>query len=215
MSTTEEILETGRSVAAASLLRGVVYREENQRAWAAISNQRIRVLLMEYFAVLGLTVVVDDVEQFAYLRSVEQLPEGMPRLVRRHALTYHATVLLVLLRQRLAQADADGDIARVLVTHAELVESMRMFHDRNVTDDRISTDIRTLTELGYLRRMTNAEDVTYEVRRVIKAVITGDWLARFRDQLLGAAASANDADNEDESGSVGESVSSPTLREYP
>ncbi|WP_367127872.1 DUF4194 domain-containing protein [Saccharothrix sp. HUAS TT1] len=190
MSATDESLETGRSVATASLLRGVVYREENQRAWTAISNQRVRVMLLDYFAVLGLTLVVDETEQFAYLRSLEELPDGMPRLVRRHALTYHATVLLVLLRQYLAQADTEGDIARVLVTHAELVESLRVFHDSSHTDDRISADIRVVTELGYLRKMNNTDEQTYEVRRVVKAVITGDWLARFRDQLLGTSTSS-------------------------
>src|SRR2546430_5931830 len=106
----DDTLETARSVAAASLLRGVVYREESPRAWAALNTPRVQGALLDFFTVLGLTVVIDEPEQFAYLRSVEEIPEGMPRLIRRHALTYYATVALVLLRQRLAQADADAGI---------------------------------------------------------------------------------------------------------
>jgi hypothetical protein len=181
----DDALETARSVAAASLLRGVVYREESPRVWAALTTPRIHGLLLDFFAVLGLTVIIDEAEQFAYLRSVDEVPEGMPRLIRRHSLTYYATILLVLLRQRLAQADADAAVERVLVTHAELVEDMRTFHDPTATDDRIGNDIRAIVELGYLRRVPNSEEPTYEVRRIIKAVITGDWLARHRDTLLG------------------------------
>ncbi len=182
----DDALETARSVAAASLLRGVVYREESPRVWAALTTRRVHGLLLDFFAVLGLAVIVDEAEQFAYVRSVEEVPEGMPRLIRRHSLTYHATVLLVLLRQRLAHADADAAVERVLVTHAELVEDMRTFHHHTATDDRIGNDIRAIVELGYLRRVPTAEELTYEVRRIVKAVITGDWLARHRDKLLGA-----------------------------
>jgi hypothetical protein len=178
------------SIALAYLLRGPVHAEDVPAVWTSITS--LGPQLREHLDVLGMRLVVDDVENYAYLRQFDELPEGMPRLVRRHALTFTATVLLILLRQQLATAESDGDTPRLIVTTEEMVESMRLYHRDGTSDEKIAYDINALVNLGYLRRLRGETDV-FEVRRIIKALVTADWIAEFGDRLLQPSPSGENA----------------------
>jgi hypothetical protein len=90
------------------LLRGVVYRDEDATLWAALQALRARV--SDYVAVLALELVVDEAEGYAFVRSRAQEDDEaaarLPRLVRRQPLTFHVSLLLALLRKKLAELDA-------------------------------------------------------------------------------------------------------------
>jgi hypothetical protein len=178
------------SIALAYLLRGPVHAEDLPAVWTSITS--LGPQLREHLEVLGMRLVVDHVENYAYVRQLDELPEGMPRLVRRHALTFTATVLMILLRQQLATAESDGDTPRLIVTTEELVESMRLYHRDGTSDEKIAYDITALVNLGYLRRLRGATDV-FEVRRIIKALVTADWIAEFGDRLLQPRPSSENA----------------------
>jgi hypothetical protein len=178
------------SIALAHLLRGPVHAEDVPAVWTSITS--LGPQLREHLEVLGMRLVVDDVENYAYLRQLDELPEGMPRLVRRHALTFTATVLLILLRQQLATAESDGDTPRLIVTTEEMVESMRLYHRDGTSDEKIAYDVNPLVNLGYLRRLRGETDV-FEVRRIIKALVTADWIAEFGDRLLQPSPSGENA----------------------
>jgi hypothetical protein len=141
-------------------------------------------------------LVVDETEKYAYLRTLDELPEGMPRLARRHSLTFGSTVLLILLREELTTAESDGETPRVIVTTAKITEWMRAYRRDGVSEDRVNGDINALVKLGYLRRLRGSED-TYEARRIIKALVTADWLAEWRGQLLLLPAGDDVTDRED------------------
>lgn len=172
-------------IALATLLRGPLHAEDAPQVWRSIST--LGAQLRDHLEILGVRLVVDEVEQYAYLRQVDELPEGMPRLARRHPLTYGSTVLLILLRQQLTTAETDGETPRLIVTTAELTEWMRLYRRDGVSEERIAGDIGVLVKLGYLRRLRDSAD-TFEVRRIVKALVTADWLAEYRDRLLRAAA---------------------------
>lgn len=172
------------SVALTTLLRGPLHAEDAPPLWRSLTS--LAAQLREHLEVLGMRLVIDDTEQYAYLQQLDELPEGMPRLARRHALTYGSTVLLILLRQRMTTADSDGETPRLIVTAAEMTEWMRLYRRDGVSEERLAGDITVLVKLGYLRRLRDSED-TYEVRRIIKALVTADWLATYRDRLIEAA----------------------------
>ncbi|MCF6743723.1 DUF4194 domain-containing protein [Blastococcus sp. KM273128] len=171
------------SVALATLLRGPVHAEDSAPVWRSVTT--LGPQLHEHLEVLGLRLVVDEVERYAYLRVKDELPEGMPRLFRRHALTYGSTVLLILLRQRLTTAESDGETPRLIVTTTEMTEWMRLYRRDATSEERIAGDIATLVKLGYLRKLRDSED-TFEVRRIIKALVTADWMAEWQDKLVRA-----------------------------
>ena len=136
------------SIALAHLLRGPLHAEDQPPVWSTVTTQGPQ--LRDHLRPLGLRLVIDDVERYAYLRAEDDLPEGMPRLVRRHALTFGATILLILLRQQLATAESDGQTPRLIVTSEEMVESLRLYHRDGTSYERIAADINILEKLGYL-----------------------------------------------------------------
>src|ERR1700739_1821982 len=90
------------------LVYGVVYRESDEDTWLTL--ERLGAGVRDHFATIGVDVVVNDAEGFAYLRSrpEEDGDEALPRLVRRRALTYNVSLLLVLLRKRRAALRTHG-----------------------------------------------------------------------------------------------------------
>jgi Domain of unknown function (DUF4194) len=177
------------SVAVTTLMRGPVYAEEAPGVWTTLRSQSARIT--DFLKVLGMRVIVDDVDEYAYLRSEDELPDGMPRLHRRHKLGMRASVLLVLLRQRMTAAEAEEATPRLVVTREEMVEWMRLYHPAGTSDERIGADIPKLEDLGYLKRLRGSEGV-FEARRIIKAQVSADYLTRFAADLLSAAAGTRD-----------------------
>ncbi|WP_422774895.1 DUF4194 domain-containing protein [Plantactinospora sp. WMMC1484] len=53
--------------------------------------------------------------------------------------------------------------------------------------DQIDTHLNKVVELGFLRRLNDGE-ASYEVRRIIKAFVDGQWLADFDARLVEYAA---------------------------
>lgn len=190
------------SIALGHLLRGPLYAEDQPAAWATVTSKAAQ--LRDHLNVFGLRLVVNDVENYAYLRTLDELPEGMPRLVRRHSLTFGATVLLILLRRHLTTAESDATAIRVVVTAAEMVEWLTLYYPEGTSPDKIAQDITGLDRLGYVRRLRGQED-TFEIRRIIKSVVTADWIAEYGARLLddartknnpsGAATPASDSDD--------------------
>jgi hypothetical protein len=171
------------SVALATLLRGPLHAEDAPPVWRSITT--LGPQLRDHLEILGMRLVVDETEQYAYVQQLDDLPEGMPRLARRHALTYGSTVLLILLRQQLTTAESDGETPRLIVTATEMTEWMRLYRRDGVSEERIAGDIGVLVKLGYVRRLRDSEDI-FEVRRIIKALVTADWLTEYRDRLIQA-----------------------------
>lgn len=183
------------SIALAHLLGGVLYAEDQPAVWATVSTKTAQ--LRDHLAPFGLRLLIDDVESYAYLRTIDDLPEGMPRLFRRHRLTFGATILLILLRRHLTTAESDATASRIVVTAAEMVEWLQLYHPEGTTTERISGDILGVERLGYLRRLRGHED-TYEIRRIVKAIVTSDWIAAYGNRLLVHASGGDPATKPDE-----------------
>ena len=167
------------------LMKGPVYRDTHERIWAHLLESRHQV--SDYVAVLGLNVIIDESEGYAYLRSrpVDDATE-FPRLVARRSLSFHVSVLLALLRKRLAEFDATSAEARLIISRDQMVEMLRLFMPDSSNDarlvDAIDAHINKVVELGFLRRLRDFEDL-YEVRRILKAYVDGQWLSEFDARL--------------------------------
>jgi len=89
-----------------------------------------------------------------------------------------------------------------------MVESMRLYHPAGTSDEKIAGDVAILERLGYLRRLPKVEN-TYEVRRIIKALVTADWIAEYSNKLLASA--RPDAGDDDAFHDAGTDKSAPDL----
>jgi hypothetical protein len=172
-----------------TLMKGVVYRDTHERAWKHLLQLQPRV--RDYVEVLGLQVVIDEAEGYAFLRQRlsdegEAEAEPVPRLIPRRPLSFHVSLLLALLRKKLAEFDAQGGDTRLMLTRDQIAEMLRVFLPATSNEarliDKIDEHIGKVERLGFLRPAKNAEQ-TYEVRRVLKAYIDGQWLADFDARL--------------------------------
>ena len=194
---------------AVGLLKGVLYQDAAPRAWNDLLGLQARV--RDYFAVLGLELVLDEAEGYAFLRSRpadgqdEDETPAIPRLIARRPLSFPVSLLLALLRRKLAESDAGGGDTRLVLSREEIVELVRVFLPDSSNEarliDQIETHINRVVDLGFLRRLkpAAAQAPSYEVRRILKAFIDAQWLADFDDRLAAYQAQlVGDAGNGDE-----------------
>ena len=179
--------EPDLSSAVIVLMKGVVYRDTHDRAWKNLLQLQPHV--RDYVEVLGLQMVIDEAEGYAFLRqrpSDEGEADPVPRLIPRRALSFHVSLLLALLRKKLAEFDAQGGDTRLMLTRDQIAEMLRVFLPVTSNEarliDKIDEHIGKVERLGFLRQAKNAEQ-TYEVRRVLKAYIDGQWLADLDARL--------------------------------
>lgn len=181
------------------LMRGVVYRESDEDTWLTLERSGAGV--RDHFAAIGVEVVVDDVEGYAYLRSRPEADgeEAMPRLVRRRALTYNVSLLLVLLRKRLLEFETSGSEGRLVLSTDQLVELLRTFQAESANEARIVDQAeRTITQaadLGFLRQLRGQPD-HWEVRRILKAYVDAQGISDFAAKLAQYAGRATAATDE-------------------
>lgn len=170
------------------LLRGVIYQEENPGLWNSLLN--LQASVRDYVAVLGLELMLDEAEGYAFLRSQPENEEDstnpIPRLVARRQLSYPVSLLLALLRKKLAEFDAGGGDTRLILSREEVVELIRIFLPAGSNEvkliDQVDAILNKIAELGFIRRL-RGQGQMIEVRRIIKAFIDAQWLAEFDQRL--------------------------------
>jgi len=174
-----------------TLLKGVIYQEGDASLWNALLNLQARV--RDYVTVLGLELVLDESEGYAFLRARKDgEDEGvakLPRLVARRQLTFTVSLLLALLRKKLAEFDASGGDTRLVLTRDQLVELVRVFLPDSSNEakliDQIETNLNKIVDLGFLRKLKTGagQPTAFEVRRIIKAFVDAQWLNDFDTRL--------------------------------
>jgi hypothetical protein len=177
------------------LLKGVLYRDDDERLWATLLRLQARV--REQAAVLLLDLVLDEAEGCAFLKSRPDPDESegaprLPRLVARRPLSYPVSLMLALLRKRMAEFDAGGGDTRLVLSRDDMVELIRVFLPHGTNEarliDQVDATITRVVDLGFLRRLKpaagSAKDRGHcEVRRILKAVVDAQWLAEFDARL--------------------------------
>ena len=168
------------------LMRGVVYQESHETAWQTLGRHSGQI--RDHFATLGVDVIVDDTEGYAYLktRPDSEGEEPLPRLVRRRTLTHSQSILLVLLRKRLVEFETAGTGDKLVLTRGQLVDDLRTFLPDTAKESRIvdnvDATIRQITEMGFLRSLRDSED-RWEVRRILKAYVDAETLGDYAARL--------------------------------
>ncbi len=183
------IAEADLSIVVVPLLKGVVYRDDDAPRWSMLLDLRGRV--REYVGVLGLELTLDEAEGYAFLRSSPQ-PEDdaqaprRPRLVVRRPLSFPVSLLLALLRKKLAEFDAVGSGTRLILSRDEVAEMVRVFLPEGSNEtrlvDQVDTHLNRIADLGFVRRLRGQEHMI-EVLRILKAFVDAQWLSEFDARL--------------------------------
>lgn len=207
--TTENLIEPGSiekpatepdlSALLVVLLKGVLYKDNDGKRWSALLTLQNRV--RDYVAILGLDLILDEAEGYAFLRTRHKNAENdeaeenskedaVPRLIARRQLSFPVSLLLALLRKKLAEFDAGGAETRLVLMRDDIVELMRLFLPETSNEaklvDQMERHINKVVELGFLKRLqpsTPSAQPGYEVRRIIKAFVDAQWLAGLNSKL--------------------------------
>jgi uncharacterized protein YjeT (DUF2065 family) len=166
-----------------ALLKGVVYSDAAPQLWRELVH--LQGGARDHLRLLGLELVIDDAEGYAYLRQSQdaddETSDAPRRLIPRRPLSYPVSLLLVLLRKRLAQHDAQGGETKLVLTRQQIIDMLRVFMPVGANEakleDQIDRHIERVAELGFLRSIKEGEVAVFEVRRILRAFVNADWLA--------------------------------------
>ena len=189
--------EQAVATAIIELMRGVVYRETAEETWLTLDRQAGPV--RDHFTAIGVDVVIDDTEGYAYLRSQDDDADEdpLPRLVKRRTLTYNVSLLLVLLRKRLVDFETFGTEGKLVLSRDQIVEMLRVFlpdsSDEARVIDRVDTTLKQAADLGFLRQLRGQPDA-WEVRRILKAYVDAQTMSDYAGKLREYAEASGSTD---------------------
>lgn len=176
---------------AVRLLQGVLYHDDSEANWDILLRNVTPI--SDYFAKLGLLLVVDEADAMAYLRQFDEeewpsdYPE-IPRLFRRQPLTYETTLLCVLLRDELRRFEEQEVFSdRCIIAQSDLLSIWQAFfpaeQDTVKLNRQLGTALRRLEDMKFVKQFEK-EPPTWEVRRIIKARVPLEDLERLRQSLI-------------------------------
>jgi len=169
-----------------TLLKGVIYEENNPALWQSLLSLQARV--RDHMALLGLELMLDEAEGYAWLKSrvTEDDEPELPRLMVRRPLSFPVSLLLALLRKKLAETDAGGEDQRLILSREDMLELVRVFMPGGSNEARlvkqVDSSINKIVQLGFLRKLRSDEQ-RFEVRRILKAFVDAQWLQEFDQRL--------------------------------
>ncbi|WP_053383034.1 DUF4194 domain-containing protein [Leucobacter celer] len=176
------------ATAIVKLMQGTVYRETHEDIWRTL--ERYEAPVQDHFARIGVRVIVDPLEGYAFLKTTDPGPDEdpLPRLVKRRALTYPVSLLLLLLRKRLAEFEAAGGEGKLVLEREQIVEMLRLFLADSTNEARVlqqvDQTISAVAKLGFMRELGRQRaSGTWEVRRILKAYVDAETMSDFAGKL--------------------------------
>jgi hypothetical protein len=161
------------------------------RLWPALLRYQdaIRSRLAELF----LELVTDTEAQVAFVRQADTGDLETPILLRRKSLTYMESVLLLYLRQLLAEAEVRGE--RAVVSVAEMVEQMKLY-EQNINTDRAGFEKRIGAAIEKVKKNSlisaiRGSDERYEVSPTLKLLFSAEEIGALVRIYASARASAD------------------------
>lgn len=139
----------------------------------------------EAVRVLGLTLIVneDDGNGYAYLKTVVTDDGEELRLVGRRQMKFHESLLLVMLRKRMAefQHSGSGEVsgAICIVTREEIISDLSAFMPQGPNEVKMFKEIEALInkviEYGFLSKIKQHTD-RFQIEGIITAFINAETL---------------------------------------
>lgn len=187
-----------RRVLVQLLLGPSVDARRQSKLWPVLLRDEavIRSRLHELF----LEVVIDHEQHVAFTRQVTSEELEVPILLRKASLTFLETALLLFLRQRLTQADAQAE--RAVVSLSDMQEHLGVFERDNNPDHakfarQVVNAVDKAKKLSLLQRIRSSDE-RYEVAPTLKLLFSAEeiqQLSRTYEQLARAPQPTGDPDD--------------------
>ncbi|THU36982.1 DUF4194 domain-containing protein [Niastella caeni] len=171
------------------LLKGPVEYVEKS-TWEKLIQYKVE--LTTFLQQLGLTLVLDEQDGYAYVKHLQTEEEDNPvTWIQRRSLTYEESVMLVLLREMMAEFEVGEATNRELIKkRREIKEYAELFFKENASRVKFLKDIDRLIdkaeENGFLDKTENhdlADEQKFRIKKIIKAKVGSEELDHFYQQL--------------------------------
>lgn len=180
----------------ARLATGPIY-ETDSDYWLMLKHEVDRV--RAHYAAMGLEVVMDEPGGYAHLRQrADESDEAwqqdgmapIPRILRRTQLSYHQTVFLVLLRERLLRHEQSPDVDTPLYLDvSDITEMLRPYYPESNNEKKLYDSVQALLRrfdiLNLIFPVKNRSEPIYRVEPIIKAKLPAEMIAEIRERLAG------------------------------
>jgi hypothetical protein len=176
------------------LLKGPVeYLEKT--AWEQLLQYQAE--LTRFLQQLGLVLVLEKDDGYAYLeQSRLDEEDNVAGWVRRIQLGYEESILLVLLRDMMAEFEVGETSSRELIKkRREIKEYAELFFKENPSRVKFIRDLDRLIdrveELDFLEKVENGDiydEQKFRIKKIIKARVDNELLENFKQQLIEHAA---------------------------
>ena len=176
------------------LLKGPVeYLEKS--AWEQLLQYQVE--LTRFLQQLGLVLVLEKDDGYAYLEQLRLDEEdNVAGWIRRIQLGYEESILLVLLRDMMAEFEVGEAGARELIKkRREIKEYAELFFKENPSRVKFIRDLDRLIdkveELDFIEKVEPADlsdEEKFRIKKIIKAKVDHEILENFKNQLTQYAA---------------------------
>jgi len=153
--------------------------------------------LIQFLQQLGLQLIIDEEDGYAYLRHiVDEEDEAGVTWMQRRAFSYDESVLLILLREMMAEFEIGEVTSRELVKkRREIREYAELFFKENRSRVKFMKELDRLIdkaeENGFLDKIEDHEmmdEQKYRIKKLIKAKVDSEVLEQFKEKLTEHAA---------------------------
>jgi len=176
------------------LLKGPVeYLEKT--AWEQLLQYQTE--LTRFLQQLGLILVLEKDDGYAYLeQSRLDEEDNVVGWVRRIQLGYEESILLVLLRDMMAEFEVGEISSRELIKkRREIKEYAELFFKENPSRVKFIRDLDRLIdrveEIDFIEKVENndiPDEQKFRIKKIIKARVDNELLENFKQQLIEHAA---------------------------
>jgi hypothetical protein len=187
--------EPTRRILVQLLLGPSVDARRHNKLWPVLLRDEtvLRARLHDLF----LELVVDRDQQVAFTRQVASNEVDAPILLRKASLTFIESALLLFLRQRLTQADAQNE--RSVLSVGEMLEHLAVFeptgnNDHAKFERQAQNAVEKCKKLGLLQKLRGSDD-RYEVSPTLKLLFPAEEIQALTDVYKHLVAHPRDLDD--------------------
>ncbi|HET8552771.1 MAG TPA: DUF4194 domain-containing protein [Gammaproteobacteria bacterium] len=192
---TGELPEEARRLLVQLLIGPSLDGRRHGRLWPALLRHES--VIRSRLADLFLELVLDADAQVAFLRQADTGDLDAPILLRRTRLTFLESVLMLYLRQLLAEADLRGE--RAVVSRGEMEQQMQLY-ERSLNTDHAGFERRVNSAIEKVKKNSlisaiRASEERYEISPTLKLLFGAEEVAALAG--IYQAAQAPDAEDAD------------------
>ena len=191
------------SKAAILLLKGPVYENDDRKTWAILL--RCRENIDNYFRVIGLHVLIEEEDGYAYLEQIkDSVEKGMEseeevvvfltRLITKVFFSYKMSMFLVLLRQEIDKFTSSMNESSYPILHKREILGLVKSYTKEASDQikfnsEVDNMINKLVELTYLKPREKllsskiSDETEFELSPIIKSKINANVMKEMLEKL--------------------------------